>query len=176
MDEVFLVESDPAWPDKFRAEAALVASIIGRDRIIAIEHIGSTAIPGLPAKPIIDIMVLVHELTDGLRAVPALEAIGYSYWRANPNKQHLRLVKGLPPAAPQRTHHLHVIADLRELHRHTLFRDYLRAHPEERAAYLGLKRVLAAQFVDDREAYTGGKRDYIDAAVDRARAWMRQVV
>src|SRR5260221_2473307 len=90
------------------------------------DDIGSTAVPGLPAKPFIDIMVLVHELTDGLRAVHALEAIGYSFWRANPNTKHLRLVKGLPPAAPRRTHHLHIIADPRELQRHTLFRDFLR--------------------------------------------------
>ena len=134
MDAIVLEPYDPAWPQKFEVEKRFVAGCFTRPPG-AIEHIGSTSVPGLAAKPIIDITVLVEDLADGLTAVPALEAGGYSYWRDNPDKTRLFLVKGLPPAAPDRTHHLHIHANPVELDRHLAFRDALRADTGLRQAY-----------------------------------------
>lgn len=125
---------------------------------------GSTAVPGLAAKPVIDIIMLVSDLDQVRPSIPRLEATGYSYWRDNPDKTKLFLVKGLPPA-PQRTHHLHVYADAKEFDRRIRFRDALRESASLRADYAGLKLALAERFADDREAYTAGKAEFIDRAV-----------
>jgi GrpB-like predicted nucleotidyltransferase (UPF0157 family) len=125
---------------------------------------GSTAVPGLPAKPVIDIIVLVDDLEQGRAAIPALEAVGYSFWADNPDKSKLFLAKGLPPA-PRRTHNLHIYADADEVRRHLLFRDHLRSNTAARDAYLAVKQDLARRFRDDREAYTEGKTAFIDAIV-----------
>lgn len=163
MDEIRLEPYDPNWPIEFAAERDFVASCFV-DAPLAIEHIGSTAVAGLAAKPIIDILVLVDDLALGHLAVPSLEAGGYSYWRDNPDTRKLFLVKGLPPA-PQRTHHLHIYADRAELDRHVAFREHLRSDPSARQAYEALKRQLAAQYRDDREAYTEGKSAFIETLV-----------
>lgn len=125
---------------------------------------GSRAVPGLPAKPIIDIIVLVGGLAEAHRAIPALEDVGYSFWRDNPDKTKLYLAKGLPPA-PRRTHHLHIHDDADEVQRHLIFRDHLRSSAAARAAYLSLKEELAARFRDDREAYSKGKTAFVDGLV-----------
>jgi GrpB-like predicted nucleotidyltransferase (UPF0157 family) len=154
---------DPDWPAAYERERRLILDAFAEPPLV-IEHMGSTAIPGLPAKPIIDIIVQVRDLTEAHAAVPALEATGYSFWRDNPDKTKLYLVKGLPPA-PRRTHHLHIYDDAAEITRHLLFRDHLRASPEGLAAYLALKQDLAARFHDDREAYSKGKTAFIDDLV-----------
>jgi GrpB-like predicted nucleotidyltransferase (UPF0157 family) len=174
VDDIELVAPDPTWPAQFRHEAERVIALIGAGRVLAFEHVGSTAIPDLAAKPIIDMMALLRDVQDGLAAVPALESIGYSFWRDNPRRDRLFLVKGLPPSAPRRTHHLHMLADAAELRRHTLFRDYLRAHPHEATAYLALKRDLARRFEHDREAYTDGKDDHVAGVLSRAVIWEMQ--
>jgi GrpB-like predicted nucleotidyltransferase (UPF0157 family) len=154
---------DAGWPAAFEAERALIAPLFPVAPLL-IEHMGSTSIPGLPAKPIIDIIVFVDDLETGYAAVPALEATGYSFWRDNPDKTKLYLVKGLPPA-PRRTHHLHIYDSEEEVWRHLIFRDHLRAHPEAREAYLALKQDLAARYRDDREAYSKNKTGFIDGLV-----------
>ncbi len=164
MSEAIVLHSpDPNWPAAFERERALIAPLFPVPARL-IEHMGSTSIPGLPAKPIIDIIVLVDDLDAARPAIPALEATGYSFWAANPDKTKLYLVKGLPPA-PQRTHHLHVYDHADEVRRHLIFRDHLRAHPEVRDAYLALKADLAERFRDDREAYSKSKTDFIDGLV-----------
>lgn len=163
MDEIIVETYDPAWPRKFEAERPLIAACFVRPPR-AIEHIGSTSVPGLDSKPVIDIIALVDDLADGVAAVPALEAVGYSFWRDNPDNATLFLVKGLPPA-PQRTHHLHIYADSVELARHLTFRDALRADSNLRDTYAALKRDLATRFRHDREAYTDAKTEFIDAVV-----------
>ncbi|AKR58065.1 hypothetical protein XM25_20185 [Devosia sp. H5989] len=163
MEEIRLAPPDP------QAASSFVAA---RERILPcfpvpprlIEHIGSTAIPGILAKPVIDIVVLVDDLAQGHAAIPALEALGFSFWRDNPVRTRLFLVKGLP----NRTHHLHIHADPTEVERHLVFRDHLRAHPGDSAAYEALKRELAERYRTDREAYTEGKSAFIDAIVARA--------
>ena len=165
MDEIQIVPYDAAWPAKFAAERDLVLACLPRPPL-AIEHIGSTAVPGLAAKPVIDIIVLVADLADGRAAMSALEATGYSYWRDNPDRTKLFLVKGLPPA-PRRTQHLHIYADAAALDRHLRFRDRLRADPAMREAYQSLKSQLAAEHRDDRGAYTEGKSAFIDGVVEQ---------
>jgi len=167
MDAIVLEPYDPAWPQKFEVEKRFVAGCFTRPPG-AIEHIGSTSVPGLAAKPIIDITVLVEDLADGLTAVPALEAGGYSFWRDNPDKSRLFLVKGLPPTAPHRTHHLHIHANPVELDRHLAFRDALRADTGLRQAYAALKRDLATRYRHDREAYSDAKTEFVDAVVAAA--------
>lgn len=164
-EPVQLYPSDPDWPAAFARERDLIAPLFAETPRL-IQHMGSTAIPGLPAKPIIDIIVLVRDLDAARSAIPALEATGYSFWAANPDKTRLFFVKGLPPA-PRRTHHLHIYDSEDEVRRHLVFRDHLRTHPEGREAYLALKADLAARFRDDREAYTEGKSAFVDTIVSR---------
>lgn len=154
---------DPDWAAAFFRERDAIAPLFPVQPIL-VEHMGSTSIPGLSSKPIIDLIVLVAELGDGRAAIPALEGIGYSFWADNPDKSKLYLVKGLPPA-PRRSHHLHIYDDEPEVRRHLIFRDHLRANPKAAAAYLQLKQDLAARYRDDREAYSSGKTAFIDDLV-----------
>ena len=178
MDEVVIADYNPAWPAQFAEEAERIGAALGNDLIVTIEHFGSTAVPGLPAKPIIDLLVGVRSLPEArARAIPALESLGYAYWADDPAPDRLFFVKGLPPYGP-RTHHVHLV-DLSmsqdpRLGNFTfadrlLFRDYLRVHPEEAQRYAALKRDLSAQFAEDREAYTNGKTDYVYGVMQKAR-------
>lgn len=176
MDEIAFVEYNSLWPEQFAEEAARIVAALG-DSVVVIEHFGSTAIPGLSAKPIIDLLVAVRSLEEArTRAVPALEALEYAYWPKDPAPDRMFFVKGLPPNGP-RTHHVHVvehsISHDPRLSEFTfadrlLFRDYLRAHPEEADQYAALKRELSARFSEDREAYTSGKTDYVYSIMQKA--------
>ncbi len=178
-DEIALVAYDPHWPEQFAHEAARVRAALGDDLVLAVEHFGSTAVPGLVAKPVIDLLVGVRSVAGAReRAVAPLEALGYSYWRDNPNPGHLFLVKGLPPNGP-RTHHIHMVEpgafpdpknEALLFWDRLLFRDYLRAHPDEARRYESLKRALAARHPGDRDAYTEGKTEYVYGVMQRARA------
>lgn len=168
MDEVIIVEYDPRWQTLFAEEAARIKEALDKN-IIAIEHIGSTAVPGLAAKPIIDLMVGVHSLVDGQSAISPLESLGYVYWRENPDPRRMFFVKGMPPYGKQRTHHVHIVEANGEFWQRLLFRDYLRTHREEAQRYEALKRELAARFRSDRQSYTDGKSEYIQAVIQLAR-------
>jgi len=164
VEPVELCAPDGDWPAAFLRERERISALFPVAPLL-IEHMGSTAIPGLPAKPIIDIIVLVDDLETARPAIGPLEATGYSFWADNPDTSKLFLVKGLPPA-PHRTHHLHIHDDEDEVQRHLVFRDHLRANPAARDAYLALKRDLATRFRDDREAYSRGKTDFVDSLVE----------
>lgn len=168
MDEVKIVEYDPRWSTMFTEEAARVWQVLGKDLVVEIEHIGSTAVPGLAAKPIIDLMVGVHSLELAQVAIPALEALGYVYWREDPRPGRMFFVKGMPPYGLQRTHHIHIVKAYGEFWQRKLFRDYLRAHPNEAKRYEALKLELAARFPKEREGYTDGKAEYIQAVMEKA--------
>jgi GrpB-like predicted nucleotidyltransferase (UPF0157 family) len=168
MDEVTIVEYNPSWSLLFEQEAANIRQVLG-NLVLTIEHIGSTAVPGLAAKPIIDLMVGVRSLADGQQAVPALEALGYVYWREDPRPGRMFFVKGMPPFGLQRTHHVHVVEAYEEFWERLLFRDYLRRHPDEAQRYEALKRDLAARFRTDRDSYTNGKSEYIHKVMEQAR-------
>ena len=166
---VVIVDYDPAWPVRYAAEGALIRGAIGHI-VAAIEHVGSTAVPGLGAKPIVDIIVGLHRLDDAVACVPLLEGIGYQYvpeYEAEmPFRRYFR--KGTVGA---RTHHLHMVELGSEFwERHLLFRDYLRVHPEEARRYEELKRRLAAEFGTDRDGYTEAKTAFVRSIEAKARA------
>jgi GrpB-like predicted nucleotidyltransferase (UPF0157 family) len=166
-DEVEIVAPDPTWPAKFTAEAARLRAALPADLVRRIDHIGSTAVPGLAAKPIIDIML---ELTDFARAaetVPVLEALGYAFWGDNPDPRHRFFVLGMPPYGTGRTHHVHIYALAAKRERQLRFRDLLRADARAAAAYAALKHRLAAAHRSDREAYTQAKAGFIDDMLAR---------
>jgi GrpB-like predicted nucleotidyltransferase (UPF0157 family) len=171
MDEIYLVEYDPRWTEMYAAEAERVQAALPAGLVSAIEHFGSTAIPGLVAKPIIDILIAVRSVQEAREiAVRPLEAIDYAFWSDNPQRDRLFFVKGLPPAAPHRTHHVHITELGSDMWERLLFRDYLRAHPDEASRYGNLKLGLMARFRDDREAYTAAKSSYLDEVMAKARA------
>lgn len=171
MDEIKLVPYDPTWPMQYAAEIARVLAALPGDLIIAVEHFGSTAISGLPAKPIIDILIAARSVGEARAvAVGRLDSLGYAFWPDNPKTDRLFFVKGLPPSAPQRTHHIHMTEIDGEMWQRLIFRDYLRAHPDEAARYAALKHDLATRHSQDREAYTDAKSDYVDGVLAKARA------
>jgi GrpB-like predicted nucleotidyltransferase (UPF0157 family) len=134
MDSIVITHYDPNWPHLFEAEADRLRKLLP-DLIVSIEHFGSTSVPGLAAKPIIDILAIVRSLEAAKqKAVGPLEATGYSYWRDDPNPNHMLFVRGLPPHGP-RTHHVHMVESDREWRDRLLFRDYLRNHPDEAGRY-----------------------------------------
>jgi GrpB-like predicted nucleotidyltransferase (UPF0157 family) len=153
-------EYDPIWPDRFAAIAATVQRALG-NVVLRIEHIGSTAVPGLAAKPVIDLDVVVSG-TDIPEAIKRLADLGYVH-EGNlgvPGREAFR------SSAGEDQHHLYVLVEgARELKRHLAFRDALRADPVLRAAYSTLKRALAAQHADDRVAYSRGKTDFVLATL-----------
>ena len=170
-DEVEIVDYDPRWPDLFAAEASLLRNVLPSDAFIAIEHAGSTAIPGVAAKPIIDIFVAVPSIADAKRTlIEPIRAIGYVYWEDNPNPERMFFCKGMPPFGARRTHHVHLCEPSSEhWSRPLLFRDYLRQHPDQARAYVALKHDLAERFRDDREGYTAAKEAFVLDIVVKAR-------
>jgi GrpB-like predicted nucleotidyltransferase (UPF0157 family) len=161
---VSIVPYDSTWPQQAAAEAvAILGAAHGLMPIV--EHIGSTAVPNLPAKPIIDLLGGVARLVDAEAAVPALAPLGYVYvpeYEAQiPDRRYFR--KG-PDGA--RTHHLHVCVQGGEFwQRHLAFRDALRADPSLATAYERLKRDLARSCGPDRERYTEGKTEFVRQTV-----------
>ena len=155
---VQIAEYDPAWPERYRALAARAASALG-GLALAVEHVGSTAVPGLPAKPVIDLDVVVRP-QDLQQAIQRLAGLGYVH----------RGELGIPgrhafrPPPGEAKHHLYVcVPGSSGLHEHLLFRDRLRAHPRLAAEYAALKRQLAERHREDPEAYQHAKRTFIDA-------------
>lgn len=139
MDEVVITEYNPNWVFLFEQESARIQAILGGNLITRIEHFGSTAVPGLAAKPIIDLLVGVRSLAEAKQvAVSQLEQLGYVYWLDNPDPQRMFFVKGLPPNSP-RTHHIHMVEPDSPLWKRLIFRDYLCNHPDEAERYTRLK-------------------------------------
>ncbi len=165
---VVLVPYDASWPRRFAEEKAAISNALG-DRTVAIEHVGSTAVPGLLAKPTIDIMVGIRRLSEAAACIAALESLGYEYRpdveAEMPERRYFD--KG-PPGS--RSHHLHMVEFAGPFWmRHLLFRNFLRAHPDRAAAYGALKHELAARYTADRVAYTDAKGPFTDGAVADAR-------
>jgi GrpB-like predicted nucleotidyltransferase (UPF0157 family) len=165
---IVVSEYDPAWPSMFEQERAAVLAVLGQS-VLVIEHIGSTAVPGLAAKPIIDLLVGVRSLAEArTSSVNQLVKLGYTYipeyesWL--PGELFFR--KAVP--GPW-THHVHVMEPSNpRWQRFLLFRDYLRAHPRTAAAYANLKKSLAAKFGDDIAAYRDGKHEFVQRVTARA--------
>jgi GrpB-like predicted nucleotidyltransferase (UPF0157 family) len=137
--------------------------------VLGIEHFGSTAVPGLAAKPIIDILIAVMSLARAKATlVEPITSLGYVYWAENPKTDRMFFVKGMPPYGERRTHHVHITEPDGEMWRRRLaFRDYLRARPDEARRYEALKRDLAVRYPTDREGYTNAKTEFVEAVYRR---------
>lgn len=160
-----VVAYDPAWPASFESERALIRDIAGRWLLGPIEHVGSTAVPGLLAKPIVDIMAAVEDLQASRPAIAALAQLRYYYAPYRSDSMHWFC----KPSAARRTHHLHLVPYGSPMwHEKLAFRDRLRQDAELRGEYAALKRRLAALHRNDREAYTEAKAPFIVAATRAA--------
>ena len=162
---VELLPYDPSWAERFDAEAPALARVLAPCLAASPEHVGSTSVPGLSAKPVIDIAVPVRALSSARAAIPLLEReLGYLHWGDDPNA-HYRCWF-LKPRPELRTHHLVLIeAGHPELVALLAFRDHLRAHPSVAAEYEQLKRALAAQHAEDRNAYSDAKAEFIQGVL-----------
>ena len=168
---VRIVDHDPAWAALAAAELRRLEAALG-DGARRLEHVGSTAVPGLAAKPILDLQLSVDDIAALERYVAPLERLGYLFVPA-PESPDLRLFA--KPAARPRTHHLHVceLGSEHEL-RHIAVRDLLRDDPGEAARYAALKRQVVERHPFDRLAYIEGKEAYVVALEARAVAWVRR--
>jgi GrpB-like predicted nucleotidyltransferase (UPF0157 family) len=168
MDEIGIVDYDPRWPQLFDEEAKRLRATLDPSLITGLEHFGSTAVPNLPAKPVIDILIAVRSLPEARASlVESLRKLDYVWWAENPKTDRMFFVKGMPPFGSKRTHHVHVTETDGEMWRRLAFRDWLRAHPEQARSYGELKRRLAAEHPTDREAYTDAKAAFIDSAMQK---------
>jgi GrpB-like predicted nucleotidyltransferase (UPF0157 family) len=170
-DRVVVVPYDPAWRSQFATEAELILRALG-DNVVAVHHIGSTAIPGIFAKPIIDILLEVHDLARLDSQAGALMELGYEAMGefGIPGRRYFRKIND----AGVRTHHVHAFqAGSAEVERHLAFRDYMIAHPAAAEAYGALKRELAQAHPDDRQAYMDGKDTFVKEHEAKALDWWR---
>ncbi|HMF56295.1 MAG TPA: GrpB family protein [Pyrinomonadaceae bacterium] len=157
---VEVVAYDPAWPRLFSEEERQLRCALGA-LVVDIQHVGSTSVPGLAAKPILDIAIALRRISDAEQCVAPLEALGYEYKGecGLPNRHYF--TKGSP-----RTHHLHVVeATSAYWANHLCFRDRLRSDEELARRYAQLKSELAQKYVTDREAYTEAKAPFIQTVL-----------
>lgn len=163
-DYVNIVTYNPEWPNMASSEISKLRSVLPFNKIIDIQHVGSTAIPGVSAKPIIDIQIVVNSLEEIKgAAIPALQKLGYEYWDENPDPKRMFFVKGMPPFGNGRTHHVHIFEHESDHWRNKIiFRDYLRQHPDIAKEYEQLKNKLATDYAYDREKYTDEKLEFVN--------------
>lgn len=167
---VVVTPYDPRWPAEFEAEAARLSKVFG-PLACAIHHIGSTSVVGLPAKPVIDILLEVWDIHAVDAFNPAMAALGYEAMGEYgiPGRRYFR--KG----GVRRTHHVHAFQhdNRADIERHLAFRNYLRAHPADARRYAALKQELAARFPEDIEGYMDGKDALVKELERRALEWYR---
>lgn len=165
-DLIQVVDYDTNWPIQFEQEKLQILHALG-NAVLDIHHIGSTSVPGLAAKPIIDILVGLEELPPSVSQITSLETLGYLYQGelGVPGRHFFR--KGIP-----RTHHLHLVKRGNQVWENQLiFRDFLRAHPDKAKQYEALKRQLAVPFRLDREGYVQAKAPLVEQLLSEARVW-----
>lgn len=165
---VEVVLHNPGWPGQFQEEAERLTAVLGTE-IITIHHFGSTAIPGIPAKPVIDMLIEVRDIEKIDAFNEALARMGYEAMGefGIRGRRFFRRQKD-----GRRTHHVHVYqVDNPEIARHLNFRDYMRVHPVEAAAYGRLKVQLAQRFPWNMESYVAGKGDFVCEIERKAKAW-----
>lgn len=162
--DVRMVEYDPAWARRFLLEAARIRTALGED--IRVEHIGSTSVPGLAAKPIVDILLVLDDPGDEASYLPALERAGYELRVREPDLWQHRLLR-----TPERDVHVHVLPPASpEVERYLLFRDRLRDVAEERELYAATKRRLATRDWPTMDHYAEAKSEVVEAIIARAAA------
>jgi len=160
---ITLVEYDPEWPALFAREDRRIRAALG-DKVLRLEHTGSTSVPGLAAKPCIDMTMIVPDSSDEATYVPALEAAGYVLWIREPDWHEHRVFKG-----PDTNVNLHVFsAGSPELDRMVGFRDWLRTHDDDRDLYQRTKRELAAREWQYVQNYADAKTTVVEEIIARA--------
>jgi GrpB-like predicted nucleotidyltransferase (UPF0157 family) len=163
--EIKLVDYDPGWPKKFEVHARIIADALDSSAL-RIEHIGSTSVPGLAAKPIIDILVVVPDSADESAYLPQLEAAGYVLRVREPDWNEHRMFR-----TPERDVHVHIYsAGCPEIERNLTFRDRLRRNADDRGRYELTKRELAAKEWSDMNAYADAKTEVIESIIAASRA------
>ena len=171
MKKVEVVPHDPRWRDAFATEAPHVAAALG-ENVVAVHHIGSTAIPDIHAKPVIDMLAEVRDIAEVGGRSWAMESVGYEVMGefGIPGRRYFRKDNqdGI------RTHHIHAFqAGAAEAERHLAFRDYMIAHPADAQRYSELKRKLAEEFPQSMDGYMDGKDGFIKEMERRAAQWRR---
>lgn len=172
MRKVLIVPHDPTWKVMFERESVCISHVL-RENVVAIHHIGSTAIPGIYAKPIIDILVEVKKIA-GLDDPLPMASLGYEAMGefGIAGRRYFRKEN-----AHKRTHHVHVFeAGSAQVTRHLAFRDYMLAYPEDAQRYSELKRRLAREYPTDIEKYMDGKDGFIQAIDEKAAFWMMRTI
>ncbi len=166
-EPIRIVRYDPSWPARFDSERALLEGAIGSWITGGVHHVGSTAVPGLAAKPVIDILVGVKDLACSRECFAALAQLGYQYAPYRTKEMHWFC----KPHFSHRTHHLHLVPTGSPRYRAELtFGEILRSHPDLAADYAKLKESLARDFEFDRERYTEEKAVFIEEALSSDRA------
>ena len=163
---IVIVDYDPRWPAMFEEEKRRLEGVIGPFGVL-IEHMGSTAVPGLAGKPVIDLLIGIPLLADAALCIPRIEALGYDYVPEfeveMPYRRFFRKDTG-----GIRSHQIHMVEPTHAFFgRHQRFRDYLRAHPDVAREYAALKRELAARLSPDVEAYASAKGPFVMAVEAR---------
>ncbi|MET0621418.1 MAG: GrpB family protein [Pyrinomonadaceae bacterium] len=169
MLKVEVVAHDPRWRDAFEAEAGRVAAALG-ENVVAVHHVGSTSIPNIYAKPVVDLLVEVRDIGEVDGRSPAMESLGYEVMGEYgiPGRRYFRKDnrEGI------RTHHVHAFgAGSAEAERHLTFRDYMIAHPADAQRYSELKRKLAEEHPQSMDAYMDGKDGFVKEMDRRAARW-----
>jgi GrpB-like predicted nucleotidyltransferase (UPF0157 family) len=161
---IVVMDYDPAWPERFHQEETKIREALG-EAALAIEHIGSTSVTGLAAKPIVDILVVVEDSSDDVSYVPALESAGYVLRVREPDFHEHRMFR-----TPEKDVHLHVFsAGSPEIERY-LLRDHLRENEEDRELYARTKRELASRDWPSMQHYAEAKTRVIEGIITRAAA------
>jgi GrpB-like predicted nucleotidyltransferase (UPF0157 family) len=172
-EDIAIVPYNPEWPKQFLEEKEHLLACLPRELLGRIEHFGSTAVPGLAAKPIIDMLVEVASLEETRRRIaPILESQGYDYfwrptWGDDTPPFYAWFIKR--DSSGKRTHHIHMVEGHFEHWGRLLFRDYLIQYPDVAEEYQRLKIRLAAMYPNDRVAYTKGKTDFILMVMKKAK-------
>ena len=160
---IVVVDYDPAWPERFRREEARIRSSLG-EAALSVEHIGSTSVPGLAAKPIVDILLMVEDSTDEPSYFPALGASGYILRVRGPDFDNHRLFR-----TPEKDVHVHVFSACSpEIERYLLLRNRLREHEGDRELYARTKRELANREWPSMQHYAEAKTEVIEGIIARA--------
>ncbi len=162
--DIKIHEYDPRWPEVFAAHVKIIAATLGGDAL-TIEHIGSTSVPGLGAKPIVDMLLVVEDSADEPRYLPRMGAAGYVLRVREPEFHEHRMFR-----TPERDVHIHVFSrNSPEIERHLIFRDRLRTNLHDRQLYEDTKRKLAALAWPDTNAYAIAKTEVVERIIAAAR-------
>jgi GrpB-like predicted nucleotidyltransferase (UPF0157 family) len=169
VDRIEVIDYDPTWSIQFEAWRDRLVPVLGAN-LVRIEHVGSTSVPGLAAKPIVDIQLSMANVQDESTYVPAIEALGVALRSRDSDHRYFR-----PAGDLKRVVQIHVCQAGSPWERtHVLFRDYLRSHPEAAQSYADLKRASAGRYPEDRIAYNESKTDFILDQIERAEEWAAQ--